>query len=158
MTTNLSEIFEWNFSSEIFCGKFSGKKFEWNFLSEIFQVKFSDKKHLSEIFLKLVIVTVVLVIKVTIAIVTAVWVPLVTITVVMVLIVTYFSKNNLTPQKPMRFLRAAFRDLAMFNWSHPLVAHITIIITFLKMSMMILPAWVVLGVFLPYIVLLIKLG
>ena len=25
-----------------------------------------------------------------------------------------FSKNNLTPPKPMRFLRAAFRDLAMF--------------------------------------------
>ena len=27
----------------------------------------------------------------------------------------YFSKNNLTPPKPMRFLRAAFRDLAMFT-------------------------------------------
>ena len=39
---------------------------------------------------------------------------LVTIAVVMVVIVTYFSKNNLTPQKRMRFLRAAFRDLAMF--------------------------------------------
>ena len=37
-----------------------------------------------------------------------------TIAVVTVVIVTYFSKNNLTPQKPMRFLRAAFRDLAMF--------------------------------------------
>ena len=37
-----------------------------------------------------------------------------TIAVVTVVIVTYFSKNNLTPRKPMRFLRAAFRDLAMF--------------------------------------------
>ena len=39
--------------------------------------------------------------------------------VVMVVIVTYFSKNNLTPSKPMRFLRAAFRDLAMFLFSLP---------------------------------------
>ena len=37
-----------------------------------------------------------------------------TIAVVTVVIVTYFSKNNLTPRQPMRFLRAAFRDLAMF--------------------------------------------
>ena len=58
--------------------------------------------------------TVLLVLKVTIPIVTVVWVTLVTIAVVMVVIVTYFSKNKLTPQKPMIFLRAAFRDLAMF--------------------------------------------
>ena len=37
-----------------------------------------------------------------------------TIAVVTVVVVTFFSKNNLTPPKPMRFLRAAFRDLAMF--------------------------------------------
>ena len=32
---------------------------------------------------------------------------------------TFFSKNNLTPPKPMRFLRAAFRDLAMFQEGLP---------------------------------------
>ena len=37
-----------------------------------------------------------------------------TIAVVTVVVVTFFSKNYLTPPKPMRFLRAAFRDLAMF--------------------------------------------
>ena len=37
-----------------------------------------------------------------------------TIAVVTVVVVTFFSKDNLTPPKPMRFLRAAFRDLAMF--------------------------------------------
>ena len=37
-----------------------------------------------------------------------------TIAVVTVVVVTFFSKNNLTPPKSMRFLRAAFRDLAMF--------------------------------------------
>ena len=37
-----------------------------------------------------------------------------TIAVVTVVVVTFFSKNNLTPPKPMRFLRAAFRDIAMF--------------------------------------------
>ena len=45
---------------------------------------------------------------------TEVIVTVVTEAVVTVVIVTYFSKNNLTPPKPMRFLRAAFRDLAMF--------------------------------------------
>ena len=53
----------------------------------------------------------------TIVIVTVVCVRLLTIAVVTVVIVTYFSKNNLTPRKPMRFLRAAFRDLAMFSSS-----------------------------------------
>ena len=33
---------------------------------------------------------------------------------VTVVVVTFFSKNNLTPPQLMRFLRAAFRDLAMF--------------------------------------------
>ena len=37
-----------------------------------------------------------------------------TIAVVTVVVVTFFSKNNLTPPKPMRFLRAAFCNLAMF--------------------------------------------
>ena len=36
------------------------------------------------------------------------------VTVVTVVVVTFFSKNNLTPPKLMRFLRAAFRDLAIF--------------------------------------------
>ena len=61
-----------------------------------------------------VIGTVVSVLTVTVVIVTVVRVTLVTIAVVKVVIVTYFSKNNLTPPKPMRFLRAAFCDLAMF--------------------------------------------
>ena len=43
-----------------------------------------------------------------------------TIAVVTVVVVTFFSKNNLTPPKPMRFLRAAFRDLAMFFILPPL--------------------------------------
>ena len=37
-----------------------------------------------------------------------------TIAVVTVVVVTFYSKNNLTPPKLMRFLRAAFRDLAIF--------------------------------------------
>ena len=37
-----------------------------------------------------------------------------TIAVVTVVVVTFFSKKNFTPPKQMRFLRAAFRDLAMF--------------------------------------------
>ena len=37
-----------------------------------------------------------------------------TIAVVTVVVVTFFSKKNFTPPKPMRFLRAAFRDLVMF--------------------------------------------
>ena len=37
-----------------------------------------------------------------------------TIAVVTEVVVTFFSKNNLTLPKPMRFLRAAFCDLAMF--------------------------------------------
>ena len=61
-----------------------------------------------------VMVTVVSVLKVTIVIVTVVRMTLVTIVVVTVVIMPYFRKNNLTPQKPMRFLRAAFCDLAMF--------------------------------------------
>ena len=32
------------------------------------------------------------------------------VTVVTVVVVTFFSKKNFTPPKPMRFLRAAFRD------------------------------------------------
>ena len=47
---------------------------------------------------------------------------IVTIAVVTVVVVTFFSKKNFTPPKPMRFLRAAFRDLAMFyhhgNWQN----------------------------------------
>ena len=50
-------------------------------------------------------------------IVTVVIVAVVTVAVVTNVIVVYFSKNNLTPGKPMRFLRAAFRDLAMFDLS-----------------------------------------
>ena len=46
---------------------------------------------------------------------TLVIVTVVTVAVVTVVIVTYFSKNNLTPRKPMRFLRAAFRNLAMLG-------------------------------------------
>ena len=61
------------------------------------------------------VVTVVSVLTVTVVIVTVVRVTLVTIAVVMVVVVTFFSKDNLTPPKPMRFLRAAFRDLAMFS-------------------------------------------
>ena len=34
--------------------------------------------------------------------------------VVTVVVVTFFCKINLTPQKSIRFLRAAFRDLAIF--------------------------------------------
>ena len=60
------------------------------------------------------IVTVVSVLRVTIVIVILVLVTVVTIAVLTVVIVTYFSKNNLTPPKPMRFLKAAFHDLAMF--------------------------------------------
>ena len=66
-----------------------------------------------------VMVTVVSVLKVTIVIVTVVRMTLVTIVVVTVVIKPYFRKNNLTPQKPMRFLRAAFRDLAMFSDGFP---------------------------------------
>ena len=52
---------------------------------------------------------------VTVVIVTVERVTLVTIAVVTVLVVTFFfSKNNFTPPKLMRFLRAAFHDLAMF--------------------------------------------
>ena len=55
------------------------------------------------------VVTVTVIIFVTLVIVTVA-----TVAVGTVVIVTYFSKNNLTPRQPMRFLRAAFRDLAMF--------------------------------------------
>ena len=61
-----------------------------------------------------VIVTVVSVLTVTVVRVTVVRVTLVTIAVVTVVVVTFFSKNNLTPPKPMRFLGAAFCDLAIF--------------------------------------------
>ena len=66
-----------------------------------------------------VIVTVVSVLTVTVVIVTVVRVILVTIAVVTVAVVTFFSKKNFTPPKPMRFLRAAFRDLAMFFKAFP---------------------------------------
>ena len=72
-----------------------------------------------------VIVTVVSVLTVTVVRVTVVCVTLVKIGVVTVVVVTFFSKNNLTPPKPMRFLRAAFRDLAMFYFLLALLpAHI----------------------------------
>ena len=47
-------------------------------------------------------------------IVSVVIVTVVKVAVVTLVIVTYFSKNNLTPRQPMRILRAAVRDIAMF--------------------------------------------
>ena len=51
------------------------------------------------------VVTVILVIFVTLVIVTVA-----TVAAGTVVIVTYFSKNNLTPRQQMRYLRTAFRD------------------------------------------------
>ena len=66
-----------------------------------------------------VTVVIVTVVRVTVVIIIEVTVVIVTLVVVTVVIVTYYSKNNLTPRKPMRFLRAAFCNLAMFKLEPP---------------------------------------